>query len=188
LAIRFVVDNIVDVSTIPASLYWVTDVRWLDEGEERAWRSFQVMQVRLAAELARDLSAHSELSYEDYLVLVALTDRPDGRMRLFELGKRLGWEKSRISHQVTRMAERGLLAKCGCDADRRGAVVAVNAHGRSRIEGAAPSHLRAVRRLFVDRLTPDQLASLREVAETVLNGIDEAAPDGLPGRLWGRFR
>jgi len=177
----FVVDNIVDVSTIPGSLSWVADVRWLDENEERAWRAFQVMHVRLAAELARDLSTHSELSYQDYLVLVALTDRPDGQMRLFELGKRLGWEKSRISHQVTRMAERGLLAKCGCDADRRGAVVAVNAHGRDRIEAAAPSHLRAVRRLFVDRLTPDQLASVRDIAETVLDGIDQAAPDGQEG-------
>lgn len=36
------------------------------------------------------------------LVLVALTDSPDGRMRLFELAGILGWEKSRVSHQVGR--------------------------------------------------------------------------------------
>ena len=69
------------------------------------------MQMRLEGELARQLAADSGLSYPDYLVLVALTDRPDGRMRLFELAGVLGWEKSRLSHHVARMATRGLVKK-----------------------------------------------------------------------------
>ena len=64
------------------------DVRWLDPAEERAWRALQFMQMRLEGALARQLVADSGLSYPDYLVLVALTDRPDGRMRLFELAAR----------------------------------------------------------------------------------------------------
>ncbi len=148
-----------------------TVVRWLDEGEERAWRSFQVMQARLTALLARDLSAHSGLSFQDYVVLVALTDQPGGRMRLLQLGNHLGWEKSRISHQVSRMAERGLVEKTKCGSDRRGAFVAVTSKGRDEIGAAAPSHLEAVRRLFVDRLTSDQLASVAEVAEVVLAAV-----------------
>ena len=83
------------------------EVRWLNEREERAWRSLQFMQLRLEGELARQLAADSGLSYPDYLVLVALTDRRDGRMRLFELASVLGWEKSRLSHHVGRMADRG---------------------------------------------------------------------------------
>ena len=90
----------------------MSEVRWLDEREERERGArFQLMQMRLNAQLARDLAAHSELSYQDYVVLVALTAQPEGRMRLFELGHQLGWEKSRLSHQVTRMAERGLVEK-----------------------------------------------------------------------------
>jgi len=46
----------------------MSEVRWLDEREERAWRSLQLMQMRLNAQLARDLAAHSELSYQDYMV------------------------------------------------------------------------------------------------------------------------
>src|SRR6478609_5117961 len=99
------------------------DVRWLEEREERAWRALQFMQMRLDGERARQLAADSDLSYPDYLVLVALTDRPDGRMRLFELGAVLGWEKSRLSHHVARMAARGLVDKEQCDDDRRGAHV-----------------------------------------------------------------
>jgi DNA-binding MarR family transcriptional regulator len=129
------------------------------------------MQMRLTALLARDLSTHSDLSYQDYAVLVALTDEPEGRMRLFQLGNELGWEKSRISHQVSRMVQRGLVEKTKCGSDRRGAFVAVTPAGRREISAAAPSHLDAVRRLFVDRLTPAQLAGICDVAEVVLEAV-----------------
>jgi DNA-binding MarR family transcriptional regulator len=149
------------------------EVRWLEERELRAWRSLQFMQMRLEGELARQLAADSGLSYPDYLVLVALTDRPDGRMRLFELAEALGWEKSRVSHQVTRMAERGLVAKEKCDSDRRGAFVVITAHGRREIAAAAPGHVAAVRRLFVDLLTPAQLDAIGDAAAVVLAALDE---------------
>ena len=148
-------------------------VRWLTEREERAWRALQFMQMRVEGELARQLAAGSGLSYSDYVVLVALTDRDDGRMRLFELGGTLGWEKSRTSHHVGRMAERGLVKKEKCDADRRGAYVVITGRGRREIEAAAPGHVAAVRRLFVDRLDPDQLDAVAEVAEIVLAALDE---------------
>ena len=156
------------------------EARWLDEDEQRAWRSFQVMQARLNAQLARDLSTHWELSYQDYMVLVALTAQPDGRLRLTRLGHELGWEKSRISHQVTRMAERGLVEKCRSGDDGRGALVQVSPLGRERIEAAAPSHVEAVRRLFVDRLTREQLEDLAVVAHTVLAAVvsEEQCPGG----------
>lgn len=148
--------------------------RWLTDREQRAWRSLQFMQMRLEGELARQLAADAGLSYPDYLVLVALTERPDGRMRLFELAATLGWEKSRTSHHVGRMVARGLVEKERCDADRRGAFVVVTAAGRREIEAAAPGHVAAVRRLFVDRLTPELLDAIGDAAETVLAGLDGA--------------
>jgi len=149
------------------------DVRWLNEGQERAWRALQFMQMRLEGGLARQLAADSGLSYSDYVVLVALTDRPDGRMRLFELAAVLGWEKSRVSHHVARMADRGLVKKEKCDADRRGAYVVVTNRGGKELEAAAPGHVATVRRLFVDQLTPKQLAAVGEAAEAVLAAFDE---------------
>ena len=149
--------------------------RWLDEREERAWRSLQFMQMRLEGELARQLATDSALSYPDYLVLVALTDRSDGRMRLFELAEVLGWEKSRLSHHVSRMAERGLVKKDKCATDRRGAHVVVTNRGRSTIAAAAPGHVATVRRIFVDRLTPVQLEAVGEAAAIVLAAFDERA-------------
>jgi len=154
----------------------VDDVRWLTDREERAWRSLQVMHMRLDGALARQLAADSGLSYPDYVVLVVLTDRPDGRMRLFELAAALGWEKSRLSHQVARMADRSLVKKEKCDSDRRGAYVVVTSRGRRAIEAAAPGHVATVRRLFVDRLTPSQLDAIADAAELVLAALDEPAP------------
>lgn len=152
---------------------FVSNVRWLDEREQRAWRALQFMQMRLTARLAHDVAATSDLSYPDYLVLVALTDRPDDRMRLFELGAVLSWEKSRVSHQVQRMEARGLVVKVRCGDDRRGAFVAATPAGRRAVEAAAPRHVEMVRRLFIDRLTPDELEVLRAVAERVLDGLGD---------------
>lgn len=153
------------------------DVRWLSEAEERAWRALQLMQMRLEGELARQLAADSGLSYSDYVVLVALTDRADGRMRLFELAAVLGWEKSRLSHHVARMATRGLVQKERCDDDRRGAFVVLTKKGAKEIEAAAPGHVRTVRHLFVDRLTPGDLEVIATVAEKVLSDLDAPVPE-----------
>jgi DNA-binding MarR family transcriptional regulator len=132
------------------------------------------MSMRLNARLNRDLAADSDLSGPDYGVLVALTDQPDGRMRSFELARHLGWETSRLSHHTTRMAKRGLVTKDkDCPTDRRGAFIVLTPKGRKAIEAAAPGHVKAVRRLFVDRLTPQQLDALCDAAETILAVLDQ---------------
>jgi DNA-binding MarR family transcriptional regulator len=151
--------------------------RWLSEREELVWRSLQFMHMRLEGELARQLAADAGLSYPDYQVLVALTDQPGGRLRLFELAGVLGWEKSRLSHHIGRMVDRGLVTKERCDSDRRGSHVVVTRRGRKEIEAAAPGHVAAVRRLFIDRLTPAQLDAVGEAAEAVLAGLEELAAE-----------
>ena len=107
-------------------------------------------------------------------MLVALTERPDGAMRLFELAEVIGWEGSRLSHHISRMTDRGLVTKVKCESDRRGAVVAVSERGRDRIAAAAPSHVDAVRRMFVDLLEPGQLRVIGEVAAMILDRLSES--------------
>ncbi len=129
------------------------------------------MQARLNASLASQLAADSDLSYPDYVVLVVLTEAPRGA-RVFELARALGWERSRVSHQIARMEARGFVRRELCPSDRRGSLVVVTARGRRAIEDAAPGHVRAVRRLFVDVLTPVQLAALAEAANQVVEAVD----------------
>ena len=146
---------------------------WLSEREERAWRSLQFMQMRLTAELARQVAENSALSYADYVVLVALTGEADGRMRALELARSIGWEQSRLSHHAARMVERGLVMKERCDSDRRGAYIVVTEEGRRQLADAAPGHVDAVRRLFVDRTSDDELDVLARVSERVLAGLED---------------
>ena len=151
---------------------------WLNDTESRAWRGLQLMQLQLTAALSRELSERTGLSYRDYLVLAVLSERPEGRMRAFELGRELGWEKSRLSHHISRMADRRLVERQKCTSDRRGAFVAVTPAGRKAIEEAAPGHVAAVRRRFVDHLTPDQLHVLTEISDTVLAGLESECDVG----------
>ena len=131
------------------------------------------MQMRLTAELARQVAEDSELSYADYVVLVALTGEADGRMRALELARSIGWEQSRLSHHAARMVEKGLVKKERCDSDRRGAYIVVTGEGRRQLADAAPGHVDAVRRLFIDRSSDDELDVLTRVAERVLAGLHD---------------
>lgn len=130
------------------------------------------MRVRLQAQLDRDLARHSGLSDPDYSVLVHLSEAPDGRLRPYQLSDALQWEKSRLSHQLTRMSRRGLVVREECPTDARGAFVVLTPAGRRAIEAAAPAHVEDVRRYLIDVLEPDQLDALAAIAETVLAHLD----------------
>jgi DNA-binding MarR family transcriptional regulator len=147
--------------------------KWLDFREHVAWRSFQQLQAQLTAALGRELTSDSGLSFQDYAVLVILTDHPEGLMRQFELGGLLGWEKSRLSHHVTRMIQRDLVRRQRCPTDQRGTYIAVTDHGRRMIEAAAPGHVAAVRRYFIDLLTTEELETLSTIAGKVLEVLGE---------------
>ena len=155
-----------------------TEPRWLDELEARAWRGYTRMRVELEAALSRELSRHSGLSHADYAVLVELSEAEEGRLRAFQLGRALRWEKSRLSHHLKRMEARGLVRREECAEDSRGSEVVLTAEGRAVIEQAAPAHAEDVRRLMIDHLTPEQLEVLADIAEVVLAGLEAADDEG----------
>ena len=94
---------------------------WLTDEQQQIWRGYLTMASRLQTAMHRQLQQDCELSLSDYDVLVALSER--GAQRMNELGEVLGWEQSRVSHQVRRMRGRGLVARHGSNDDRRGATV-----------------------------------------------------------------
>ncbi len=126
------------------------------------------MERRLSGRVARELQRETGLSGADYEVLVNLSEAPEGRLRAFQLGGATGWEKSRLSHHITRMEDRGLVRREACASDSRGAFVVLTVAGREAIEAAAPRHVEHVRRWFVDALTPEQLDALAAISEAVL--------------------
>ena len=153
----------------------MTGTQWLDEREARAWRALQRLRTPLEAALNRQLAKDSGLSTADYAVLVALSEAPGRRLRARDLGMSIGWEKSRLSHQLRRMETRGLVGRQECPTDARGAFLVLTEAGLSALQQAAPGHVTAVRRLMIDALTPDQLDQLAVIGELV---ADRLASEG----------
>ena len=126
-----------------------------------------VMQDGLAEFLDRQLRRHCGLSNADYQVLAHLSEAPQGRLRSFELGALLRWEKSRLSQHLSRMEQRGLVARERCATDQRGAFAVITRRGSDLIVAAAPQHVADVRRAFIDQLTPAQLQVLGDIGDAV---------------------
>jgi len=152
-------------------------VRWLDEDEQAAWRSYVAVRNGLARTLERHLQRETGLSMADYVVLVHLSEAPEQRCRHFELGQAIGWEKSRLSHHLTRMVARGLVERVACPEDSRGGFVGLTPEGMATITAAAPRHVAHVRQYFIDRLDARLLDALQAIGDAVLDGLDdEPAP------------
>ena len=149
-----------------------SDVRWLTAEEERVWRRWLTLNARLSATLQRELHDDAGLSMPDYEVLVHLTDSLDGRVRVTDLARLLQWERSRVSHHVTRMESRRLVHRVECAEDGRGAFVVITPRGRAAIEQAAPGHVNTVRRLVFDALSPEEVDALATIVDKALAQLD----------------
>jgi DNA-binding MarR family transcriptional regulator len=148
----------------------MTDVRWLSDAEQRAWRGYRRMRALLDLQITRDLGRDG-LSDADYDVLSSLSDTPGRRLRLTELAGRMLWSASRLSHHLSRMQQRGLVAKEDVRTDGRGAEVVLTADGLTTIQTVAPRHVESVREHFVDLLTPAQLKALGDLTEAVVDHL-----------------
>jgi DNA-binding MarR family transcriptional regulator len=145
---------------------------WLSEDQQRVWRNYLAMSAKLQMEMNRQLQRDCGLSLADYDVLVALDERDSCRVN--ELGERLGWEQSRLSHQLRRMRSRGLVERRGADGDRRGATVELTDAGRTALEASARGHVELVRSVVFSGVSAAQLRTLDTWTSQVLARIEDA--------------
>jgi DNA-binding MarR family transcriptional regulator len=142
---------------------------WLTEEQQQAWRGYLSMTSRLQTAMHRQLQQDCELSLADYDVLVALSEQ--GPQRINELGDVLGWEQSRLSHQLRRMRGRGLVDRRDSGEDRRGATVQLTTAGRAALAAAAPGHADLVRTAVVDGVSAAQLRAVTSWLELVTSRL-----------------
>ncbi|MFL0174395.1 MarR family winged helix-turn-helix transcriptional regulator [Mycobacterium sp. SMC-13] len=130
------------------------------------------VQLRMNYEMNRQLQADSGLSLADYDVLVALSGDNGGGLRVSDLAAQIGWERSRLSHQLRRMEERGLTERRPSTADGRTTNVVLTADGRRTIAEAAPGHVDLVRSLFFDPLPENLLGPFTAALEHIHVNLD----------------
>lgn len=155
--------------------FGVDEVRWLTQDEQDLWQSFMLAQQDLDRVISADLSG-SSLSHADYAVLVGLSAAGGPGVRVGRLREWIGWESSRLAHQLRRMENRGLVSRCPATDDGRGTVVSITDEGLSRIRAAAPGHVRTVRANFLDLMTDDERAVLSAVFERVAQAMNPDRP------------
>jgi DNA-binding MarR family transcriptional regulator len=149
----------------------MNEPRWLDVREAAVWRKYRDLQRQLQSSLDRQLARDSVLSGADYAVLVPLSESPGDVLRARELQVELGWERSRLSHQISRMETRGMVAREPCEDDARGSMVRMTAQGRAAIEATAPQHVETVRRYFFDPLSHDEVETLGVLFDRLLTSL-----------------
>jgi DNA-binding MarR family transcriptional regulator len=146
---------------------------WLSDDEQRAWRTYLRMSSLLPAALNRQLQQDCGLTLPEYEVLVQLSETPQRRLRPFQICEALNWEQSRLSHQLTRMERRGLVARHECEADGRGAFIELTPAGADAIAAAAPRHVATVRGLVFDRLTGEQRTAFEKACTAIVSVLSD---------------
>jgi DNA-binding MarR family transcriptional regulator len=133
----------------------------LTQGEASTWRFIQKLTELAQGVVESEIRAAADLSTSEFEVLRCLLDRPDRQLRQNELAAQLGWDKSRLSHQLTRMEHRQLIER-----KKAGRIHAVTLTrlGQQKFELAGLAHVTAVRALLVDHLSSDEREALLRTA------------------------
>jgi DNA-binding MarR family transcriptional regulator len=131
------------------------------------WRAYLRMHADLERVMGRQLTADSNLSAADWALLVPLSESPSERLRARDLGLTTGWDRSRLSHHIRRMEQRGLVERTNCPTDGRGTFVHLTEAGLLAVKATAPGHVDTVRRSFIDLLSPAEVETLRDIGERV---------------------
>jgi DNA-binding MarR family transcriptional regulator len=157
-----------------------TSTRWLTADEQRTWRVFMTASQSLFSAIAAQLLRDSGLPLGYYEILVRLSEAPGRALRMSQLATASTFSKSRLSHAVSRLEDRGWVVRRDCSTDRRGQVAQLTDEGFAVLEAAAPGHVEQVRRTLIDALTPEQLIQLHEIclamAAAVRSSCDGASP------------
>jgi DNA-binding MarR family transcriptional regulator len=154
------------------------DSPWLSPSQQRAWVTYMRVQLRMNYEINRQLQQDSEMSLADFHVLNALCSTPNHKPQVTDLAAFIGWERSRLSHHLRRLCDRGLTKRVQSEDDGRATDAVVTEEGMNAVIAARPGHAALVRRLFFDSL-PEELVSPLTVAlqhiEANLN-LDSSQP------------
>ncbi len=153
-----------------------SDVRWLDEQQQRTWRAFLVGTTLLMDRLDRDLREQHRISLPEYEILVRLSEAEDHRMRMAMLADSVSHSRSRVTHTVTRMQEAGLVVRDACLSDGRGVEAVLTEQGGRALAEAAPTHVASVREFLVDLVDEQDFEAVGRVFDAVTDKLIDANP------------
>ena len=148
----------------------------MNQLDSKAWRAFHKIGTSLLPHLGRQITNHSGISGAEYVVLVALSELKTPSVNLNRLARGLGWEISRMSHQISRMEATGLVKKSRNAEDSRCFDVSISAKGKKIAEEAIPLQSKEINHCFSEVLTQAQMKALIEISEAISIHMKEHHP------------
>ena len=130
----------------------------LTRDEAALWTAWKQASEGVRARVAADILAATGLSDPDFGVLTRVIEIGGGALRQRELAQSLGWHRSRVSHHLTRMEQRGLITRRALP--EGGVEIRVTDTGRAGVAEARPIHAAAVREHLLRPLEPSQRKAL----------------------------
>ncbi|HEU5357431.1 MAG TPA: MarR family transcriptional regulator [Actinocrinis sp.] len=161
----------------------IAEPRWLTDSEQHTWRAWLEVMRLLPAQLEDRLHDRHDLNLTDYQVLVELSESAEGKLRMTELANRTSLSKSRLSHQIGRMEKSGLVERQDCPSDRRGAFAVITEQGWAVMRSAAPGHVDDVRELFIDLMSPEEIAVVGHAMGVIAHRLRQTPGLGCPNAL-----
>ncbi|WP_431710103.1 MarR family winged helix-turn-helix transcriptional regulator [Glutamicibacter uratoxydans] len=150
------------------------ETRWLDDQEQQLWRTLREFLWQFPSAMDRQLSRDSAMQSGEYSVLAALSEA-GGPLRPATLAGELVWDRSRLSHLLRRMENKGLVLRCTDTEDGRGQLVSLTDEGWQAIRSAAPAHVTFIRQSIFDHLDDTEREMLERVLHRVLGSVRDAS-------------
>ena len=158
----------------------MSETRWLNEREMRAWQAFLVAGALVGRRVEQQLKDEAGLSHLQYEVLIRLSASADGELRMSELADSVLSSKSGLTYQIGQLEKAGLVRRRTCEFDVRGVYACLTEAGRAKLVEVAPGHVAAVREYLIDVLDGEQLDHLAEALEAVADQAGSTARAQMP--------
>ena len=134
----------------------------------QGWCVLSVLHERIQVHIERALVEKHGLTVREYSLLNVLSRQhsgPGGHLQMRQVADAVVLSQSATTRLVTRLEERGLLARCFCPVDRRGIYTNVTADGFALLKAAQPTHDRALAAALADARADLHLVPLFETLE-----------------------
>ena len=141
---------------------------WLSEDQQRTWRAYLAASNAVAMALEVQLQRDADMPHTYYELLVRLSEAPHRALRMSVLATSTQSSRSRLSHAIGALEQRGWVRREPCPTDRRGQNAVLTEAGLKVLDHAAPGHVGAVREVLFDALDAAQQHALRDACEAIL--------------------
>lgn len=148
--------------------------RRLDDDELATWLPIIRFVQLLPQVLDRALKDEVSLNHARYAILVTLAGQGEDAVTMTELARIAGLSRSRLSHALDSLEERGWVERTSCSTDKRTLSATLTPAGREMLRAAAPVHVAQIRELILDPLSAEDRQRLQDILGALLPGVTAA--------------